>query len=228
MQELFASLSNAIEGQTAVAFGAVFLWGVLSVLLSPCHLGSIPLVVGYIGEQGKISTKRAFVISTVFSLGILLSIAVIAMITGALGRMKGDVGAWGNYAVAGVFFLFGLVLLGVISLPWSGVGEVKVKRKDLLGALVLGLIFGICLGPCTFAFMAPVLAVATFKSTFGASLLLLYGLGHCGVIVFAGTFGKAVQGFTKWNENSRVTFVVRRICGVAIICFGLYLIFTAR
>lgn len=228
MQELFTNLTNALEGHALVAFGAAFVWGLLSILLSPCHLGSIPLVVGYIGQQGKISARRAFVISSFFSLGILVSIAVIGLITQAVGGLRGYVGPWGNYAVAVVFFVFGLVLLGVISLPWSGPGDLKVKRKDLLGALILGLIFGVSLGPCTFAFMAPLLAVVTFKSAYGASLLVFYGVGHCGVIVFAGTCGKAVQRYMNWNENSNATLIIRRICGGAIILVGLYLIFTAK
>jgi cytochrome c biogenesis protein CcdA len=37
-----------------------------------------------------------------------------------------------------------------------------MKRKGLLASFVLGLIFGVALGPCTFAYMAPMLAV-TFK-----------------------------------------------------------------
>ena len=78
------------------------------------------------------------------------------------------------------------------------------------------------------AFMAPLLAVVTFKSAYGASLLVFYGVGHCGVIVFAGTFGKAVQSYMNWNENSNATLIIRRICGGAIILVGLYLIFTAK
>ena len=65
-----------------------------------------------------------------------------------------------------------------------------MKRKGLLAAFILGLVFGIALGPCTFAYMAPMLGV-TFKlaktnSLYGASLLLAYGVGHCAVIVAAG------------------------------------------
>ena len=41
-------------------------------------------------------------------------------------------------------------------------GQVGMKRKGLLAAFMLGLVFGIALGPCTFAYMAPMLGV-TFK-----------------------------------------------------------------
>jgi cytochrome c-type biogenesis protein len=228
MVQLFTYLSNALEGQPLLALGASFAWGILSVVLSPCHLASIPLVVGYVSQQKELTTKRAFWISSSFSLGIMVSIIIIGAITHAAGRLRGHVGPWGNYAVATVFFVFGLVLLGVIKLPWSGPGQVNVKRKGLLGALLLGLIFGISLGPCTFAFMAPVLAMVTFQSAYGVSLLVLYGLGHCGVIVLAGTCGELMQRYLNFNNKSNIAAVVKGICGVMIILFGLYMIYTAK
>ncbi|HPO10457.1 MAG TPA: cytochrome C biogenesis protein, partial [bacterium] len=70
MEAIFATLTKAVEGSAFIAFAASFVWGILSVLLSPCHLASIPLIVGFIGEQGRISTSRAFCISSVFAVGI--------------------------------------------------------------------------------------------------------------------------------------------------------------
>ena len=72
----------------------------------------------------------------------------------------GDVGPYGNYFVALIFFVVGLHLMGFIPMPWAGAGQVGMKKRGLVAAFVLGLVFGIALGPCTFAFMAPVLAVA--------------------------------------------------------------------
>jgi len=231
MQELFTILTHAVGGSFAIAFGAAFVWGVLSILLSPCHLASIPLIVGFIDSQGRISTKRAFIISTFFAVGILITIGVIGAITAAAGRMMGDVGRWGNYFVAVIFFAVGLILLDVIALPWSGPGQVNFKSKGLPAAFILGLIFGVAIGPCTFAYMAPMLAVA-FKSAatrpvFAAGLLLLYGVGHCSVIVFAGTFTEIVQQYMNWNEKSKGAIILKKICGVLVIAGGLYLIYSA-
>jgi cytochrome c-type biogenesis protein len=232
MQELFTQLSRAVEGTAAIAIAASFVWGILSILLSPCHLASIPLIVGFIDEQGRISTKRAFWISTLFAVGILITIGAIGAITAAAGRMMGDVGKYGNYFVALIFFIVGLHLLDVIPMPVSGPGQVGMKRKGMLAAFILGLIFGIALGPCTFAYMAPMLGV-TFKVAqtnllYGAALLLVYGLGHCSVIVFAGTFTEVVQRYMNWNERSRGAIILKRVCGVLVIFGGLYLIYTAK
>ncbi|MBM4102547.1 MAG: cytochrome C biogenesis protein [Planctomycetes bacterium] len=231
MQELFTQLTRAVEGAWFIALLASFVWGILSIILSPCHLASIPLIVGFIDEQGRISTRRAFWISTLFAVGILITIAAIGAITAAAGRMMGNVGKYGNYFVALIFFVVGLHLLGVIGAPWSGPGQVGMKRKGLLAALILGLVFGIALGPCTFAYMAPMLAV-TFKlaSTnllYGIFLLMAYGVGHCSIIILAGTCTELVQRYMNWNEKSKGAVILKKICGVLVLLGGIYLIYVA-
>lgn len=232
MEWLFTTLTHAVEGTPAIAIAAAFVWGVLSIILSPCHLASIPLIVGFIDKQGRVSTKRAFFISLLFAAGILITIAAIGVITAAAGRMIGDVGAYGNYLVALIFFLVGLHLLDVIPMPWSGPGQVGMKRKGVLAAFILGLVFGIALGPCTFAYMAPMLGI-TFKVAatsvlYGTLLLALYGLGHCSVIVIAGTSTEIVQHYLNWNERSKGAVILRKVCGILVLLGGVYLIYTAR
>ncbi len=231
MQGLFSHLSHAIEGSAGLAIAAAFVWGILSIVLSPCHLASIPLIIGYIDNQGSISTRRAFTISSLFAVGILATIGIIGAITAAAGRMLGNVGPWANYFVALVFFAMGLHLLGIIPMPFGGPGSVGMQRKGLLAALILGLVFGIALGPCTFAYMAPMLGV-TFKVAgtsmiYGIVLLVAYGVGHCSVIVAAGTSTRLVQQFLNWNERSRGTAILRGVCGLLVLVGGVYLIYVA-
>jgi len=232
MEQLFTALSRAVEGSAGLALSAAFVWGVLSILLSPCHLASIPLIVGFIDQQGRITTRRAFTISLLFATGILITIGVIGAITAAAGRMLGDVGRYGNYFVAVIFFVVGLYLLDAIRLPMPNAAQPGMKSKGMLAAFVLGLVFGVALGPCTFAYMAPMLAV-TFKLAatdllYGILLLLFYGIGHCTVIVLAGTFTEVVQRYLNWNEKSKGSIILKKVCGVLVLLGGLYLIYTAR
>jgi len=232
MQELLVTLTRAVQGAPHLALGAAFVWGILSILLSPCHLSSIPLIVGFIGEQSNLTTRRAFTISTAFAVGILITIALIGAVTAALGRMMGDVGRYGNYLVAAIFFLVGLHLIDVIPAPWSGPGQVGTKQRGLLAGFILGLLFGVALGPCTFAYMAPMLGVAlqvaTTNLVYALALLLAFGVGHCSVIVAAGTSAEAVQHYLNWNERSRGADILKKVCGALVLLGGLYLIYTAH
>jgi cytochrome c-type biogenesis protein len=227
MGEVLTAFGNAFAASAALALPAAFLWGVLSVVLSPCHLSSIPLVVAYMSGGDEFPTgRRALVISTSFATGILGSIAVIGVLTAAAGRMAGDVGRWGTYALAAVFFAVGLNLLGVLPMPSWSTPSAGPRRRGPWGALVLGLLFGAALGPCTFAFMAPLLGLA-FRSgaeaaAYGALLVLVYGLGHAAAIVAAGVSAQNVQRWLGWKAGARAATVVRGVAGVAVIAGGIY------
>jgi cytochrome c-type biogenesis protein len=230
MQELFAVLTRAAEGTPAIAFGAAFVWGFLSIILSPCHMASLPLIVGFIDGQGRISTRRAFAISTLFASGILVTIGIIGAITATVGHMF-SIGRYGNYAIAVIFFAVGLYLLEVIPASSCGIVTARLQRKGKLAAFILGLIYGLALGPCTFAYMAPILGItflaAEQRIGYGALLLLAYGIGHCAIIVFAGTSVELVQRWLNWSEKSKGPSILKKICGALVLVGGVYLIYTA-
>ncbi len=231
LEELFTWLTLAMSETFGIALFAAVGWGVISMLLSPCHLSSIPLVIGYISSQGQEGVKRSYLLSLVFAIGILITIGLIGAATASVGRMMGDVGMWGNLIVAGVFFLVGLYLMDVISLSWGGIVPRTSFARGWKGALLLGLIFGIGLGPCTFAYMAPVLGVAFSVATtsmFKAfSLVAAFGVGHCVVIVGAGGAAGTVQKYLNWTEQSKGATYLKRVAGVLVILAGMYFIYTA-
>ena len=232
MGEILTAFGNAFAASAGLALPAAFLWGVLSVVLSPCHLSSIPLVVAYMNGGAEFPTgRRALVISSSFAVGILGSIAVIGVLTAAAGRMVGDVGRWGTYALAAVFFAVGLNLIGVLPLPTWSAPAAGTKRRGPWGAFVLGLVFGAALGPCTFAFMAPLLGLA-FRSgaeqaAYGALLVAVYGLGHGAAIVAAGVSAQNVQRWLAWKNGERAAKLVLGAAGIAVIAGGVYFLYTA-
>lgn len=232
MSSFFSWLTQMLEHSSFTAPIAALIWGLLSMLLSPCHLACIPLMVAFVHGQGSaISRARAVALSSLFALGILTTIAVMGLLTAAAGRLMGDLGPYGHYGVALVCLIIGLHLLGVIPLPWSGPGTIACGRRGLGAALVLGLIFGTALGPCTFAFMAPILAVvlkvATVRPAFSLVLLAFFGLGHCLVIVAAGISTQALQRYLDWNQRSHRGAILRGVCGLLVLLAGFYLIHNA-
>ncbi len=232
METLFIRLTDAMNGAPLVALVAAFTWGVLSIVLSPCHLASIPLIVGYLQGGGAVTPRRAAGLSILFALGILGSIALIGALTAAAGRMLGDLGSWGNYAVAAVFFIFGLHLLDILPIPDGWRPAPSQPRRGALGALLFGLVFGVALGPCTFGFMAPVLGVtfgmANTAPIFAFGVLALFGLGHCAVIGLAGFSSTWVQRWLSWQDNTPGAKWLRRACGALVMLGGGYMVMTAR
>ena len=232
ISDLFSLLSEAVTGSPPVALAAAFAWGVLSIVLSPCHLASIPLIVGFIQGQDRPTPRRAALLSVLFAGGNLVTIGLIGAVTAAAGRLLGDVGPQGNVVVAIVFMGVGLVLMDVVPLPLPDPARVGMQRRGAVAALVLGLVFGLALGPCTFAYMAPMLAV-TFavsgtSAVFGALLLVMFGLGHCAVIVAAGSSTAWAQKVLDWNAASTTGTWIKRVCGGLVVLGGLYQLYTAR
>jgi cytochrome c-type biogenesis protein len=227
---IFASLSHAIEAAPAIALCAAFAWGILSVVLTPCHLAGIPLIVAFV-SGGSTNGRRAFALSTMFALGVLVTLAAIGLITAAAGRLIGDIGPYGRIVVTALLVLVGLQLLGVIPLQWGTLTRAPSGRKGLFAALALGLIFGAAVGPCTFAYMAPVLmvafGVAATAFIYAFALLALFAVGHCAVLILAGTFSGAVQRYLNWNERTKGAIYLRRICGVLVLAGAAYTIYTA-
>ncbi len=155
-----------------------------------------------------------------------MTIALLGALTTAMGRLLGDIGFWGNLLVALVFFVMGLALLDVLQLSWALPTGESMRGRGLLGALVLGLLFGLGLGPCTFAFLAPVLGVvfgtAASNPQFAILLLLAFALGHCSVIVLAGTLAHVVSRYLAWTSASPGTQWMRKVAGVLVILAGIY------
>jgi cytochrome c-type biogenesis protein len=225
-------VEQALRGSLLVGTAAAFVWGVLSVLLSPCHLGSIPLVVAWLDIQGLTSPRRAFGPAMFFSGGVALSIAGIGVVTALMGRMLGDLGGWINVLVAGLLLLAGLSLMELVPLSLPRANLARARHRGWLGAILLGLLFGAALGPCTFAFMAPVLGatlLAASTNTVASALLLGgYALGHTLTIALAGTFGAAVQGYLEWHGRGRWGRWARRGLGLLLIAVALYLVLWSR
>lgn len=229
IRTLFEWLSMSLESTAAIAFIASFAWGILSIILSPCHLSSIPLVVGFIDGQGRVPVKRAFILATLFSAGILITIGSIGAITGLMGRMLGDIGPYGNYIVAVILLIVGLYLLEIVNIPFLNPSfHTAFKMKGLLASFILGLVFGVALGPCTFAYMAPMLGlvfrIASANFVYAMTLILFYAVGHCSVIILAGTFTGAVQEYLNWNEKSKGAVILKKVCGILVISGAIYLV----
>ena len=181
MADLLTALTRTLDAQPALALTGAFLWGLASILLSPCHLAGVPLIVAYTGRSASLSSRRAAWLSTVFALGILVTVLVVGVISVLAGRMLGAFGGVTNYLVAALLFVVGLDLLGAWPFQWAGLPRPETTRRGLAGAFLFGLAFGTALGPCTLAFLGPVMGItvqtAGTRPVFAMVLMMAYAVG---------------------------------------------------
>ena len=204
-----------------------FLWGMVSVLFSPCHLASIPLIVSYVAGQNQIVAGRKAVLYAVwFTVGLFVTIAAIGFICALLGRMLGDVGPYMSIVVGAILVWVSLDILGIATCSMSNGLLAKIKVKGVLGAFVLGLSYGVLSGSCTFGFIAPILAIITVQQKIftGVIFILLFGLGHCIPIVVAGSSTALVKQFLANSAWQRGSTLFRKLAGLCIGALGIYFI----
>jgi len=227
LETLFLTVNDWLTAGSLIAYGGAFLWGVIGVVFSPCHLASIPLIVAYIGgQETTVHPRQAAYYSVTFTAGLFLTIALIGGICALLGRMLGDIGAYWQVAVGLVLIWVALGMLGVEKCSMSGGLLYRLNFKGLTGAFGLGLAYGILSGSCTFGFLAPILAVITIQKMVlnGVLLILFFALGQCLPIAVAGSSTAAVRKLIEnrsWQSGGQW---FRRGAGVLIGLLGLYFI----
>jgi cytochrome c biogenesis protein CcdA len=225
VEGLFNLIGEIIQTQGWLAFPACFLGGVISSA-SPCVLAMIPLVIGYVGGYAEGSQKKAVQYSAVFTIGLTITFTALGIIAGAMGRLFGDVGRLWNYILPPLAIVLGLQLLGVFNLNIGISQRFLPKRKALIGALLMGLFFGIVASPCA----TPVLAVIlTFAATqkeiaYSGGLLLAYALGHWVLVLGAGISAGFAQRVLASKGISNFSNYSKKAGGVILIGVGIYLL----
>jgi len=223
----FLTVNEWIAGGTSIAAIGCFVWGMISVLLSPCHLASIPLIIAYVGGQKRTLTpKQASSYAVLFTLGLFITIAVIGIVCALLGRMLGDVGNYWQILIGLLLVWVALGMLGVEKCAMSGSLLYRLNLKGLFGAFGLGLAYGVLSGSCTFGFIAPILAIITIqqKLTVGILFIVLFAVGHCLPIMIAGSSTAVVRRLMENNTWQGASNWFRKGAGMLMGLLGIYFI----
>ncbi|MCD6185470.1 MAG: sulfite exporter TauE/SafE family protein [Deltaproteobacteria bacterium] len=227
LDSFFITINGWIAGRSGIAALGCFLWGMVSVALSPCHMASIPLIVAYVGGQNEtLRPRMAAGYSAAFTIGLFITIALVGIACAFLGRMLGDVGTYWQIPVGLVLVWVALGMFGVQKCSMSGSLLSGLNVKGLTGAFILGLAYGVMSGSCTFGFIAPILAVITLqqKIVTGILFILIFAIGHCLPIVVAGSSTAAVKNILENSRWQGAGNWFRKGAGMVICLLGVYFI----
>ncbi len=227
LDNVILTITEWISGGATLAAAGCFLWGMVSVLFSPCHLASIPLMVAYVGgQQRAVAPKQGMFYAAAFTVGLFITIALVGVVCAILGRILGDVGSYWQVLVGGVLIWVALGMLGVEKCSMSGSLLYRLNFRGLFGAFGLGLGYGVLSGSCTFGFIAPMLAIITVqqKITTGILFILLFAVGHCLPIMVAGSSTAAVRRVMENAAWQGAGLWFRKGAGVTIFLLGAYFI----
>jgi len=224
MSGLFGDVSVLINQNPWLAVVAVFAGGVTTAL-NPCVLAMVPLLMSVVaGNRETTTIRKSLGFSLFFVLGLAVTFTALGLISALMGRMFGDVGRFWKYALAGVCFVMGLHLLGILKWNLPIPAGLRVKKQGYIGALLLGLLFGVVSAPCAVPILAVLLAFVAEKGNilYGGFLLFVYALGHSALVLVAGTSVGAAKSLLESRGLRTAHRVLQKVAGVLIIAIGLY------
>jgi cytochrome c biogenesis protein CcdA len=227
METLLNHLSQSLTENPLLAYLGVFLGGILSSS-SPCVLATIPLVIGYVGGYSGGDRRKALLYSLTFILGLSITFTILGAVASFIGGLFGVAGRTWYFVVGGIAVAIGLHLIGLYELNLPVPVRLQPKQKGILGAFILGLIFGIVSSPCATPVLVLILTFVASKGEilYGTSLLFVYAIAHCALIFLAGVAAGFAEGFIRSKGISNVATWGKRIGGSIVLLVGLYMVYS--
>ena len=206
-----------LSGNLILALPIAAVAGLIS-FASPCV---IPLVPGYLTYAAGFSKNRGkiFLGSLLFVSGFTALFVAYGALFGGLGnRISANQGSIAR--VLGVFtIVMGLIFMGRINLLRSFKVN-KIANSGLIGAPLLGFLFGLgwtpCIGPALAAVQS--LALESASATRGSILSVAYCIGLGAPFILSGAYFDRSNSIRKFlaRNGERIAF----IGGVILIVIG--------
>lgn len=202
-----------------------FLGGVLSSI-SPCSLGMIPLIVGYVGGYGNSDKLKTFVQLSSFVFGLSSVLTIIGVICALTGNVFASFG--GSYWIiflASLILMFGLNLLGLIELNFTPLIKRFPKGNStslFIYPFIIGTLFAFTASPCSTPILAGIMSFATLSNNIilAGLMLLTFSLGQGIVVILAGIFTSFLKGIRNFSSYSEV---LMKISGILLIICAIFI-----
>ena len=221
IEQISTNLAQYFQSSQSIALFLVvsFLGGVLSSI-SPCSLGMIPLIVGYVGGYGDSNKFKTFIQLSSFVLGLAVVLSIIGIICALTGQVFVSFGgAYWVLFLASLILIFGLNLLGLIELNLSPIVKRIPKGNSaslFIYPFIVGVLFAFAASPCSTPILAGIMSFAALtKNILLAGLMLLcFSLGQGIVIILAGIFTSFLKGVKNFSSISEI---LMKISGVLLV-----------
>jgi cytochrome c-type biogenesis protein len=209
-----------------IAYLSVFIAGLISAF-SPCVLITIPLVISYVGGYADGDVKKSFTFSLAFVIGLSITFTILGAIASLMGTLLGDVGGFWKYILAAVAIVMGLQMMGLLNFQIPTPRLVKTEQKGLIGAFLLGMLFGVASSPCATPVLALILTFVASKHNlaYGTSLLFVYALAHTVLIFAVGVSTGMAEFFLKSHRVQTLSDYSHKISGLIFVVIGLLLLY---
>ncbi len=216
-QNLTQYLQN---GEFSLLFLLVAFLGGILASISPCSIGMLPLIVGYIGGYGDSDKLNTFIQLSSFTFGLAFVLTIIGLVCAITGNVFVSIG--GSYWILflGSFILImGLNLLGLIDLNLSPIVKRIPKGNNtslFIYPFIVGILFAFAASPCSTPILAGIMGFAALSKNllFAGLMLLCFSLGQGVIVILAGVFTSFLKGVRNF---SNVSEILMKISGVLLI-----------
>lgn len=231
-------MDNLVQAFSVYSSGNGFLLPLLLVVaffagilasLSPCSLGILPLIIGYVGGYSKENSKKLFLQMISFSLGLSTVLSIIGVICALTGR------AFTSFAspivillFASVILILGLNLIGILDLNFPAI--VKKMPQNKSGSLfvlpfLVGTFFALAASPCSSPILASIMAIATISGNilFSIALLFCFAIGQCIIVIIFALFTSSLK---HMNALAKYSSILMKVSGILLILAGLYIYYS--
>ena len=202
-----------------------FIAGIIASL-SPCSLGILPLIIGYIGGYSTERNKRLLIQLLSFSVGLSFVLSIIGIFCAITGIAFTTVASPIIILIfASIILILGLNLLGIIDINFPTI--IKKMPKNEKGGLfifpfLVGSAFALVSSPCSSPLLISIMALATVTKNifFSICLLFAFALGQCVIIVLAAMFTSKLKNISAFAKYSAI---LMKISGILLILTSFYI-----
>ena len=204
----------------------------IGLAFTPCVFPMFPILSSIIVGQGNISTKKSFLYSLSYVLGMAFTYALAGVIVGYFGAAANVQlylqTPWVLTIFAALFMLLSLSMFGLFELALprfiqdklQGAGDYQGGGKAL-SIVVMGAISALVVSPCVSAPLAGILAYisATGDALIGGLSLLFLALGMGIPLLVIGTGGaRFLPKSGNWMNS------IKSVFGVALLAVAIWLL----